>query len=45
MRFSATPVDYAVPPPLLGEHTRDVLREVLGLSGAEIDALADGRVI
>jgi crotonobetainyl-CoA:carnitine CoA-transferase CaiB-like acyl-CoA transferase len=45
MRFSATPVDYAVPPPLLGKHTRDVLREVLGLSSAEIDALADGRVI
>jgi crotonobetainyl-CoA:carnitine CoA-transferase CaiB-like acyl-CoA transferase len=45
MRFSATPVDYAVPPPLLGEHTRDVLRGVLGLDGAELDALAIGGVI
>jgi crotonobetainyl-CoA:carnitine CoA-transferase CaiB-like acyl-CoA transferase len=45
MRFSATPVDYAVPPPMLGEHTREVLRGVLGLSDSEIDALAASGVI
>jgi crotonobetainyl-CoA:carnitine CoA-transferase CaiB-like acyl-CoA transferase len=45
MRFSATPVDHSVPPPLLGQHTRDVLGSVLGLSAQEIDGLAAGGVI
>jgi crotonobetainyl-CoA:carnitine CoA-transferase CaiB-like acyl-CoA transferase len=45
MRFSATPVEHAVPPPLLGQHTREVLGGVLGLSGAEIDALAAAGVV
>ena len=45
MRFSATPVDYSVPPPLLGQHTREVLGTVLGLRAEEIDRLAAGRVI
>jgi crotonobetainyl-CoA:carnitine CoA-transferase CaiB-like acyl-CoA transferase len=33
------------PAPLLGEHTRDVARELLGLSDAEIQALIDEGVI
>ena len=45
MRFSATPVDHSVPPPLLGQHTREVLAGVLGLSTAEIDALSGGGII
>ncbi len=45
MRFSATPVDHSVPPPLLGQHTHEVLGHVLGLSAAEIEALAGGGVI
>jgi len=43
MRFSATPVAYDTPPPLLGQHTREVLADVLGLDEGELDALtADG---
>jgi crotonobetainyl-CoA:carnitine CoA-transferase CaiB-like acyl-CoA transferase len=45
MRFSETPVDYEVPPPLLGQHTREVLGQVLGLSDAEIAALNAAGVI
>src|SRR5262249_55515707 len=40
MRFSATPIEYGTPPPLLGQHTREVLAEVLGLGPEELDALA-----
>ena len=32
LRFSASPVVYRRAPPLLGQHTEEVLREVLGLS-------------
>lgn len=44
MRFSATPVEYATPPPLLGQHTREVLSSVLGLSEAELDRLAARKI-
>ena len=40
MRFSETPVEYGMPPPLLGQHTREVLSSVLGMSGEELDRLA-----
>ena len=39
MRFSQTNVDYRRPPPMLGQHTDEVLRERLGLSEAQIDGL------
>ncbi|MFC0169428.1 CaiB/BaiF CoA transferase family protein [Pseudoduganella danionis] len=39
MKMSRTPTDVAVAPPLLGQHTDDILREVLGHSDAEIAAL------
>jgi crotonobetainyl-CoA:carnitine CoA-transferase CaiB-like acyl-CoA transferase len=38
LKLSATPVDYRLAPPLLGEHTDAVLQE-LGLAPQEIDAL------
>ncbi|MDE2093690.1 MAG: CoA transferase [Burkholderiales bacterium] len=44
MKFSATPVRYQRPPPLLGEHTDEVLLE-LGLTDAEITALRGARAI
>jgi crotonobetainyl-CoA:carnitine CoA-transferase CaiB-like acyl-CoA transferase len=33
------------PTPLLGEHNRDVLSRILGLTAADIDALEDAAVI
>ena len=44
MRFSDTPVEYRVPPPLLGQHTREVLSGVVGISDAELDRLAAQRI-
>ena len=43
MRFSATPLEHAVAPPVLGQHTDEILRTLLGKSAAEIAKLrADG---
>ena len=45
MRFSETPVEHNVPPPLLGQHTDEILRGLLGRSEADIAQLrADGAV-
>ncbi len=45
MRFSATPVEHERPPPVLGQHTDEILRGVLGMSDGEIGKLrADGVV-
>ncbi len=45
MRFSATPVEYKLAPPLLGQHTEEVLRDLLKLDTAAIAQLrADGIV-
>ena len=45
LKLSATPVRQALPPPLLGQHTAEVLQEVLGLSNAEIQRLREQQVI
>jgi crotonobetainyl-CoA:carnitine CoA-transferase CaiB-like acyl-CoA transferase len=39
MRFSGTPIEHERPPPLLGEHTDEILRGLLGKSEAEIATL------
>jgi crotonobetainyl-CoA:carnitine CoA-transferase CaiB-like acyl-CoA transferase len=44
-KLSATPPSYDRPAPRLGEHTREVLSSVLGLSNVEIDELAAAAVI
>ena len=45
MKLSATPATSAMAPPLLGQHTEEVLREVLGKSGDEIAALRARQVV
>jgi crotonobetainyl-CoA:carnitine CoA-transferase CaiB-like acyl-CoA transferase len=45
LHFSATPLVYERPPPLLGEHTRTVLQGRLGMSEDAIGALATRDVI
>jgi len=40
VRFSDTPVAYRRPPPALGEHTREVLAEWLGMDEPSLEALA-----
>lgn len=44
-RGSDLPDPVVRPAPLLGEHTREVCAELLGLSGAEIDALLEAGVL
>jgi crotonobetainyl-CoA:carnitine CoA-transferase CaiB-like acyl-CoA transferase len=39
IKFSDTPIPHDVPPPLLGQHTVEVLSGVLGMDEAEIDRL------
>jgi crotonobetainyl-CoA:carnitine CoA-transferase CaiB-like acyl-CoA transferase len=39
MKFSATPITHDVAPPMLGQHTGEVLGEVLGMDARRIDAL------
>lgn len=45
IRLSATPVQYRNAPPLLGEHTEEVLRDVLGLTAEMIALLRQQHVI
>ncbi len=39
MRFSGTPLKHDMPPPVVGQHTDEILRKVLGKNDAEIAAL------
>ena len=45
MRFADTPVRYELPPPLLGQHTAEVLQQTLGLSADEVQALRGRGVV
>ena len=45
VRFSASPVQYQRPPPLLGEHTAEVLRDVLQMDEQGIAELRQRKVI
>jgi len=45
IRLSATPVRTDLPPPLLGQHTDEVLRELLNYSEAKLSELKSGKTI
>ena len=45
IRLSETPVEYRNAPPLLGEHTRQVLEQVLGLHTDAVEALRQSGVL
>ena len=45
LRLSETPVEYRLAPPTLGQHTREVLRELLGRSDAELAQLKAAGIV
>ena len=45
IKYSKTPITYRAPPPSMGEHTGEVLEELLGLESDEIKDLEDKGVI
>jgi len=45
LHLSGTPIEYRNAPPLLGEHTTEVLSDLLGLDGAELAELAARGVV
>lgn len=45
LRLGGTPPTYRRPPPLLGQHTRDLLSEVLGMSDTSIEMLLAQSVV
>lgn len=45
IKFSRTPIAYEIPPPLLGQHTEEVLYELLGQTEEAMAILRDKRVI
>jgi crotonobetainyl-CoA:carnitine CoA-transferase CaiB-like acyl-CoA transferase len=45
LRLSDTPVEYRLPPPLLGQHTDEVLGGLLGMEGDELSRLRQSGVV
>lgn len=45
VKYSETPGEVRRPPPLLGEHTREILTEVLGYDDGQIETLVNEAVI
>jgi crotonobetainyl-CoA:carnitine CoA-transferase CaiB-like acyl-CoA transferase len=45
MKLSLTPVRYELPPPLLGEHTREILSQILNLNDSQMDDLKARHII
>ena len=45
IRFIEHPLVYSRPPPMLGQHTEEVLADLLGLDGSRIAALREAQII
>ena len=45
LRLSASPVSYHLPPPLLGEHTDEVLTDLLGMAPADLASLREAGIL
>ena len=45
IRLSGTPVEYRNAPPLLGEHTQEILERVLGFDSVAVEALREAGVL
>ncbi len=45
LRLSKTPVTYRLAPPTLGQHTEEVLKDLLGKSQADVDRLRSGGIV
>jgi crotonobetainyl-CoA:carnitine CoA-transferase CaiB-like acyl-CoA transferase len=45
IKLSQTPIEYQLPPPMLGQHTDEVLGRLLDLDGDAIAALRDAAII
>jgi crotonobetainyl-CoA:carnitine CoA-transferase CaiB-like acyl-CoA transferase len=45
IRLSASPLEHALPPPLLGQDTNEILQNLLGLPEAELARLCNDKVI
>ncbi len=45
IKLSATPVRSDLPPPLLGQHTEEVLRSLLNYSDVQVSGLKQGQII
>ena len=42
VKFSEDDTSIRMAPPALGEHTREILRDVLGYSESDVDAAVEG---
>lgn len=45
LKLNGTPVEYRLPPPLLGEHTESVLRQLAGVSSTDLENLRNGKIV
>jgi crotonobetainyl-CoA:carnitine CoA-transferase CaiB-like acyl-CoA transferase len=45
LKMGGTPVAYRLPPPLMGEHTKEILTSLLGFSDEKVVALAESGCI
>jgi len=45
IRYAAEPVHYDLPPPLLGEHTDEILTDLLGMGADEVASLRERGIV